>query len=173
MLKITQKIDEILKEKDISRYRLCKLIGFHEGAFSMILSGKRDFSENVLKKLLPILEVSKEEFSGWVITDKHPKVFIRKAAEAAKNRKYKTKKILAQNLNEMLKEKNLSETAFAKAVKYDQSSFNKMVKGQISMSPTVIKKTSEFFEIPEEDIRAWSLADKYGLGALEEALKYF
>lgn len=170
MLKITQKIDEILKEKNITRYRLCKLAEFHNSSFSMILKGKRPFPDTLAEKISIILDVPEEILYGAILADMHPKVFIERAANVAKNRRYKRKTLLNQNINKALYDKSMSQTAFATLIKSKQTDVNKMINGKISLSPKVRQGVSEVLGIPEDEIRAWVLADEYELAALEEAL---
>jgi plasmid maintenance system antidote protein VapI len=171
MLVITIKIKKLLEKKTISIYSLSKTINYPESPLGRMINGKINFSESVTEKLLPILEISKEEFKSWVIIDKYPKEIIQKAVESIKNKSDNKIPVFTQNIDKILKEKNMSRTALAKAIKYDQPSVNNMITGKKSISKTVLTRISEFLEIPEEDLQAWILADKYSLKVLELALE--
>jgi len=143
---------------------------FPEGALGMMINAKSPFSGKAIKKILPILEISKEEFESWIVADKYSKKLIQKAIEAFKDREDKKFLVLTQNIDKILQEKNMSRTVLAKAIKYDQPSVNKMITGKISVSKTVLTRISEFLEIPAEDLQAWVLADRHSLRILELAL---
>jgi plasmid maintenance system antidote protein VapI len=173
MLIITIKITKLLEKKSISIYRLSKTINYPESPLGRMINGKINFSESVKEKILPILEISEEEFESWIVADKYQKELIKKAIESAKSKKDKKILVFTQNIDKILKEKNMSRTALAKAIKYDQPSINNMIIGKKSISNTVLTRISEFFEIPKEDLQAWVLADRYSLKILELALKKF
>ncbi|OGI17993.1 MAG: hypothetical protein A2287_00825 [Candidatus Melainabacteria bacterium RIFOXYA12_FULL_32_12] len=84
MLVITEKIDQILKEKELSRYKLSKLFNCSESAIHQMITGKISFSEKIMEKILPILEVSQEEFEGWILADKCSGKIIELALKAKK-----------------------------------------------------------------------------------------
>lgn len=170
MLIIKKKIDEALKNKNLSRYQLCKFIDFHEGSFSMILSGKRVFPEQLIEKILPVLEVSREEFEGWILADKYTKEVLELAIQAKKNFPYKRKSILTTKIDEILKEKGLSRTAFAKQINYGQSGLNQIITGKRTMSKSVLEKIAIAFEVPENEILSWIVVDKYDLRVLENGV---
>jgi transcriptional regulator with XRE-family HTH domain len=171
MLVITREFNEKLLAKNLSQRALAKMIDYSDSGLNARILGKYPFSKSIIKKLLPILEVTKNEFESWIVADKYPKKLIEKAIEAIKNREDKKVLVFTQNIDKILKEKNLSRTALAKAIKYDQPSVNNMITGKKSISKTVLTGISGFLEIPEEDLQAWILADKYSLKVLELALK--
>jgi plasmid maintenance system antidote protein VapI len=168
---ITEKIDNNIKKRNLSRYKISKLLNYKESTLNRIINGKQSFSKALVEKLLPILEVSKEEFESWIIADKYSKEVIYKAIEAFKNRENNKTLVLTQNIDRILKEKNLSQTALSKLIKHSQSALNCALTGKEPLSKNVMKKLSEFFEIQEESLQAWILADKYPLKVLELALK--
>jgi len=165
------KIYNILKEKNLTLYSLEKNLSYSNGTLYKMIEGERPFPENIKKKLLPVLEVSKQEFESWIITDKYNKEIIEKAINAFKNREDKKNPVLTQNIDKILKEKNLSRTALSKIIKHSQSGLNCAITGKEPLSKNVMKKLSTALEISEKDLQAWVLADKYSLNILELALK--
>jgi plasmid maintenance system antidote protein VapI len=168
---IKDKIDKFLEKNNLNFLSLTKLMKFSNGALHDMVNNRRPFSEKALKKLLPILEISKQELESWVVADKYQPEVIQKAIEFFKNREDKKIPVFTQNIDKILKEKNMSRTALSKAIKYNQAGVNAMIIGKISISKTVLTKISKFLEIPEEDLQAWVLADKYSLKILELAIK--
>ena len=180
---IKNKILEILKKKNLSQLKLACIINYDDAGLNAMILGKRPFPEIIKEKLLPILEVSKEEFESWIIADKYDKEIIKKAIESAKwiasshptdvpcNDDKNKPLILTQNIDRILKEKKLSRTALSKIIKHSQSSLNCAIIGKEPLSKNVMKKLSTTLEIPEKDLQAWVLADKYPLSILELALK--
>jgi len=175
---LKNKIDEILNKKGLSRHKLSQLIEVSDGTLSKMTIGKRPFSKNIKEKILPILEVSEEEFESWTVADKYPKELIKKAIESSfqshsELNSASAQLVFTQNIDKILKEKNMSRTALAKSIKYNQPDVNRMIVGKMPISNTVLTRISEFFEIPKEDLQAWVLADRYSLEILEWALKIF
>ncbi|EKE03146.1 MAG: hypothetical protein ACD_20C00243G0002 [uncultured bacterium] len=166
---LTQKIDNILKEKNLSRYKLSKLVGCSESALNQMARGETKFSDNIIEKILPILEVSREEFESWILADKYPKKIIERAIQIKKEFPYKRKSVLTTKIDEILEEKGMSRTALAKQINYSQSGLNRMITGKINMSRPVLEKISKVLDIPQEEILSWILADKNSLKSLEVA----
>jgi len=81
---IAEKISEILKKKNLSYLKLIKKIDYPESPFYQMLRGDRPFSDIVMEKILPILEVSQEEFEGWILADKCSREIIELALKAKK-----------------------------------------------------------------------------------------
>ncbi|EKE04449.1 MAG: hypothetical protein ACD_20C00076G0001 [uncultured bacterium] len=169
MLNIKNQTDKILKEKSISYYELSKLTGYDVSYLNNIFKGKRPFSKELLKKLLPILEISKEEFESWIITDKYPKEIIERAIRIKKEFPYKRKSVLTVKIDKILEEKDMSRTALAKQINYSQSGLNRMITGKINISKPVLEKVSKALDISQEEISSWILADKHSLQVLEMA----
>jgi transcriptional regulator with XRE-family HTH domain len=171
MNKILQtKINEILKEKNLSLYGLEKILNYSAGGLSQMIKGETPFSKNIKKKLLPVLEVSKEEFESWIVADKYKPEIIKKALDSIKNKEEKTL-ILTQNIDKILKEKILSRTALSKLIKHSQSGLNRVITGKEPLSKNVMEKLSIGLEVSKDDLQAWVLADKYSFEILELALK--
>ncbi|OGI20984.1 MAG: hypothetical protein A2287_03505 [Candidatus Melainabacteria bacterium RIFOXYA12_FULL_32_12] len=84
MLVITRKINEILKRKNLSCHKLSQLVNYKISSFDEMVKGKRPFPGHVIERLLPILEVSQEEFEGWILTDKYSREIIELAIKAKK-----------------------------------------------------------------------------------------
>lgn len=171
MKKYTEKIDYILKNKNLSRSNVSTMVGCSRNALNQMIRGDISFSEKIEEKILPILEISKEEFESWIIADKYPKEIIEKAIKSFKTREDKKKSVLSQNINRILKEKNLSQTAFSKIIKHSQSSLNCAITGKEPLSKKLMGKISIGLELSQDDLQAWVLADKYSLKVLELALK--
>ena len=167
---LTRKIKHILEEKNISIYQLSKMINYHEGALNAMINNKKAIPNNVENNLLPILKISREEFEGWILVDKYSKEVLMLAIQAKKNFPYRRKSILTAKIDEILEKKGLSRTVLAKQINYNQSGLNKMIISKISMSKSVIEKLAAFFEISQNEIIAWILADKYSLKTLEYAI---
>ena len=170
---LEKKIKSLLETKDLSINKLAFSVGLKSsGVLNRMISGKKSFSEKLIKKLLPILEVSGEEFESWIIADKYSKEVIKHAIQLKNDFPYKRKSILTTKIDALLDERGLSRRAFAKQViDYEQSSFNQMVVGKRNMSSAVREKVSVALEIPQEEILAWIVADRHGLAVLEKALK--
>jgi transcriptional regulator with XRE-family HTH domain len=169
MLIVTKKANRILKEKNISHYKLSQLIKKDEGYINNIFRGVQSFSDNVIKKLLPILEVPKSEFESWILADKYPKEVIQLAIEAKKKKNKEYKLVLTAKIDELLKEKGLSRTAFSKQIKHSQSSFNNAITGKESLSKNLMLKISQGLNIELKTIQTWVVADKYSLKILQLA----
>jgi len=109
MGKIKNKIKNFLTKKNLTIYKLAKLMDFSEGALRKMLAGKAPFSETAVEKLLPILEISFEEFESMVVADKFSKALITIALTAKQNFKYKKKLSLQQKLMKFSKRKKSPE----------------------------------------------------------------
>lgn len=166
---ITKNINKILERKDISRYKLSQMINYDDSAINAMILGKRSFPDQVVEKLLPILKISREEFEGWVLSDKYPKEIIERTIQIKKEFSYKRKSILTNKIDEILEKKDMSRTALAKQINYSQSGLNRMITGKINMSKPVIEKVSKILDISQDEILSWILADKYKLKSLEIA----
>ncbi len=177
MLNVQRNIEKILKKKEISIYKASQLMQVNDGALYRMVRGRSNFSEKFINKMIPLLEVSREEFESWVIADKNPKEIIKKAVLAKQNppapieipqQKTKDTKspILTAQIDKLILKKGLSRTKLSKLVNYGQGVFNQMIIGKCTISDTVIKRLSEVLEVSQEDIKAWVLADKYSLEVL-------
>ena len=51
------RLDDLIEEKFGSRYAFCKAAGIDQGNLSHVLAGRRDFSLDVLRKALEVLDV--------------------------------------------------------------------------------------------------------------------
>lgn len=172
MLIVKAKTINILKNKDISFYKLSKLTHYDESYISNIFSGKNPFPEKFVRKLLSILEVPKDDFESWILADKYPKELLERAIQKRKEFQYKRKSVLTFNIDKILEEKEMSRTALSKEIQYSQSGLNAMIIGKINMSKPVIEKISTALEIPQDEIQSWIVADKYKLELLEKAYNY-
>jgi len=166
---ISEKITKILIEKNISRYKLSKIIKMNESYINHVFRGDQPFSENMIKKLLPLLEISREQFESWIITDKYPKSLLNQALNVKKNFLFENKSILTTNIDQILKEKGLSRTTLSKEIKYGQSGLNQIITGKRNMPKSVLEKLSITFEVSQNEILSWIIADKYSLKILENA----
>lgn len=168
---IKHKINRVLKEKNLNIYQLNKLINYHEGDLYRMINGKKSFSKLVIDSISPILEVSEEEFMGWIISDKYD-VEVLELAYQVRNEYHhnKRKSILTDKINELLKEKGLSRTELSKIINYSQSGLNKMITNKMSFSKNVIQKVTIALNISENDILSWIVADKYNLLILRFAI---
>jgi len=195
------KIYNILREKNLSLRDLEKIIDYSRGGLSQMINGETSFSKSVKGNLLPILEISEEEFESWVVASKYSPELIKKAVESSLQShselvsKSQTLKqvqgdrsvqgnkchseinsvsaqlVFTQNIDKILSEKNMSRTALSKSIKYSQSALNKIIMGKKPVSKTVLTRISELFEIPIKELQAWVLADKYSLAVLKLALE--
>ena len=170
MLIIKLKIDNILKNKKISYYKLSKLVDYDESYINNIFKGKNPFPEKLIDKILPILEIKKEDFESWIIADNYTKELLELAVQTRKNFPYKNKSVLTNNIDCLLEKKEVSRTTLSKEINYSQSGLNQIITGRRTMSKSILKKLSEFFEIPQDQILSWIIADKYCLKILEKAL---
>lgn len=168
---ITDKIKKLLKQKNLSQYELAKLINYNRGALGHMINADCPFSEEVIKKIASILEISPEEIRGWILIDKYPKELLEKAIQLKKEKLPEDNRlILTVKLDKILKSRNLSRTALSKLINYSQGGLNEMIIGKEPMSKGVIHKISQALDILENEIRSWILADKYSLKTLEIAL---
>lgn len=71
-LVLTQKIDQKLKEKGLSRTALSKMINYSQSGLNRMIVGKESLSKSVISRIAPILEVSEDSIKGWVLADKYP-----------------------------------------------------------------------------------------------------
>lgn len=167
---VTEKINLILKEKKLTAYKLSKLIGVNDSALYQMIGGYISFSPDYKEKILPFLGISEEEFESWIVNDKYSKIIIQKAIESLKIKEDKKKPVFTQNIDNLLKEKKLSRTALSKLIGNSQSGLNRIIIGKEPLSENIAGKLAKFFKLPEEDLQAWVLADKYNLKVLELAL---
>jgi hypothetical protein len=172
MLVITRKIMYILKCKNLSINRISLLIGFkNSGNLNRMILGKKSFSKKIINKILPILEVSPEEFESWIVADKYPKDLLELAIQTRKTFPYKKKSVLTVKIDEILKNKDMSRTNLARMINYSQSGLNRMIIGDAPMSKSVMERVSNVLEIPQNEFQSWIIADKYSLVILERALQ--
>jgi len=68
---LTIKVDSILKEKNMSRTALSKLINYSQSGLNRMITGKISLSDKVRCNIAPILEVAKEEILSWIVADKY------------------------------------------------------------------------------------------------------
>ena len=169
MSTVKNKIHKILDKKNLTVYQLSKLIDFSEGALGKMINTKSPFSEKAIKKLLPILEISREEFESWILVDKYPKEIIERAIQIKKEFPYKRKSVLTVKIDEILQEKNMSRTALAKEINYSQSGLNRMITGKINLSKPVLERISKVLDISQNEILSWILADRHNMKTLELA----
>ncbi len=174
---VQKNIEKILKEKKITIYRASQLIEVKDSALYEMVKRRSNFSEKFINKIIPLLEVSREEFESWIIADKNPKEVIQKAISVKQNPpssveipQQKTKDtespILTAQIDKLILKKGLSRTKLSKLINYGQGIFNQMIIGKYKISDTVIERLSEVLEVSQENIKAWVLADKYSLELL-------
>lgn len=166
---VKDKISKILEKNKFTLYDLGKFIDFPSGALYDMESGRRPFSEKAIKKLLPVMEISREEFESWILADKYQKEILKLSIKAKKDFSYERKSILIIRIDAVLQNKSMSRAALAKQIDYSQSGLNRMITGQINMSKSVLERISTVFEISQNEILSWIVADKYSLKLLEAA----
>jgi len=170
---VAEKITNKLERKNLTRYEAGKLLKVNLQSFYHMVNNERPFTEKVIKKILPILEVSREEFESWIVADKYSKEVLQIAIETKKNSRMgcqPIKKILTMKLDEILQSKNLSRTALSKLTGNSQSGLNRAITGKEALSKKLMQKISTALEIPENEIQSWVIADKYPLKVLELAV---
>jgi len=165
---LEKKINNILINKNFSHRQLAIEIGEFDSSVNSMIRGIRAFPEHVIDKILPILEVSREEFTSWIVADKYSQKIIQLALQELKNSE--NSPVLTKNIDKILFEKNLSRTQLSKIINYSQSGLNRMIVGKISMSQSIIAKIAPVLEIPEDTLRAWVLAGNYSRDLIEKAL---
>jgi len=170
MLSITKQVQERLKRKKLTGYKLSKLIDYKDSSLYKMIGGKIAFPDHVIEKIAPILGVSVEEIKIWILADKYPKEVFEQAIRLKKE-KQDDKLLLTTKLDEILHSKQLSRTALSKLIKYSQGGLNEMIIGKEPMSKQVISKISVALDIPENEIKCWIATDKYSIESLEKALK--
>jgi transcriptional regulator with XRE-family HTH domain len=164
---LKNKIDTILKEKGLNRHKLCQLTKIADSTLGDMVSERTPFSEYVKEKILPILEISQEEFENWIVADKYSKEILKLAIENKKDFPYKRKSMLTTKIDLILQKKGMSRTALSKEIKYSQSALNAIIIGKRGLSKSVLERISKALEIPQDEILSWVLADKYDLKVLE------
>jgi plasmid maintenance system antidote protein VapI len=68
---LATKVDELLKLKGLSRTGLSKVIVYNQGKLNKMIKGVEPMSPLVTSKIAPILEVSEEEITSWIVADKY------------------------------------------------------------------------------------------------------
>ena len=170
---IIKKVDAILSNKKISKYQLAKLINYHPSSLYNILDKKSPFPKHIIKKLLPILEVTRDEFDSWIIADIYSKEILELALKHKTEIKKKKKElILTIKVDSILKEKNMSRTALSKLINYSQSGLNRMITGKISLSDKVRCNIAPILEVAKEEILSWIVADKYSTEVIKLAINH-
>ncbi len=168
---ITDKIKKLLGEKNLSQRQLALRINYNRGALGHMINSECSFSNEVIQKIAPILEVSPEDIRGWIIAEKYPKDILKMAVSAKeKTPQEKGKLILTIKIDELLKTKGLSRTGLSKVIGYSQGKLNEMVIGKEPMSPLVMARIATVLEVSQDEITSWSVADKYSLETLQTAL---
>jgi plasmid maintenance system antidote protein VapI len=166
---LNKKLKKILEEKNLTSYKLEKFLDYSHGGISDMISGKRTFPDHIIEKLLPILEVTKEEFEGWILTDKYQKELLRLAIQVKEAHQNKEGLIFTTKIDEILKEKGLSRTALSKLIKHSQSGLNRVIIAKEPLSKAMLEKLSAGLEISKDELLAWKIADKYSLKTLKIA----
>ncbi len=164
------KINEILSKKNLSIYGLSNLIKYPDSPLYKIIKGEIGLSDSVKERLLPVLEVSKEEFESWIIADKYSKETIELAIVNKRGFPYKRKSLFTTKIDELLKEKNMSRTGLSGKIGCSQSGLNRVIINKTPLSENILKKLSMFFEVSENEILSWKAVDKYSIEALQKAL---
>ena len=167
---LSTKINTILEQKNLSHRSLSKVIDEFDSSVNAMIMGKRHFKDSVIKKILPILEISREEFESWILADKYSKEVLELAIQAKKESTNNDKLILTAKIDEILQNKDMSRTALSKLIKHSQSGLNRVIIGKEPLSKKVLTKLANAFELPEDEIKSWVIADKYSLQVLESAL---
>ena len=134
-----------------------------------MIGTKSPFSENAINKILPFLEVSREEFESWILADKYPKEVLKLAIQIKKDFPYKIKSILTTKIDAILQEKKISRTTLSKEIKYGQSGLNQIITGKRTMPKSVLERLSKALDISQEEISSWIVADRYSSQILEAA----
>jgi len=169
-MKVLQyKIDKILNSKALSRYKLSQLTGIAEATLCQMTKGKSQFSDNIIKKVLPFLEVSRTEFESWILADKYSKEVLKLAVQAKKDFACNKQLILTTKIDSILHEKGISRTVLSKEIKYGQSGLNQIITGKRTMPKSVLERLSIAFEVSQDQILSWIIAGKYSLQILEAA----
>jgi plasmid maintenance system antidote protein VapI len=182
MSNITEKIEKILKEKNLTKYKIMQMTNSYAGSLYKMIDKKIQFTDQIIDKLFPILEVSKEEFLSWIIADNYEKEAIELGIVAKKapfvlvtlsqSKKVEDNKLILTNeIDKIIIEKGLSRTKLCELAGEKEGTLNKPIIGKTSMTPKVVAKLAPVLEVSENQIRAWILADKYSLQTLELALK--
>ena len=70
---LTNEIDKIILAKKLSRTQLSKLVcKDKEGtALNKPVTGVETMSDNLIKKLAPVIEVSEQQIKSWILADKY------------------------------------------------------------------------------------------------------
>jgi len=68
---LTTNIDNILKEKGISRTVLSKEIKYGQSGLNQIITGKRTMPKSVLERLSIQLEISQDQILSWIVADSY------------------------------------------------------------------------------------------------------
>lgn len=168
---LTDKIDKLLSDKQLSRNKLALLIGYDAGSLNKMIKGEKSFAEDKIQKIAPILEIPPEQIKGWILADKYPENVLKRALEVKQEVKPEAGMlILTAKIDEILKEKGLSRTRLSNLIGYSQGKLNEMIKGVEPMSPLVVSKIAPVLEVSEEEITSWIVAGKHPTDALRLAV---
>ncbi len=168
---VKSKIDNILRSKGLTRQILSEIIDCSPTTINAMVNRVTPFSPKIKEQIIPILGISREEFEGWILAEKYPQEVIEIAVKVKKEHIIGSNKtIFATKLDEVLKEKELSRTALSKIIDYNQGGLNKIIIGHRTLSRENLEKLSRALNIPENELLAWRIADKYSLDVLNSAL---
>ncbi len=169
-LLITKKIRELLKNKNLTGYKLSKIIGISDGSMYAMIRGQAKFPEDKIQKIAPILEVSPEEIKGWILADKYPKEVLQLALSVKKEHAGKKKLIFTAKIHQLMKERKLGISEFSREMDYNQGWLSQVVLGKEPVSDKLMQKLCDFSGLSREQITSWSVADKYSAEALSAAV---
>jgi len=79
---LTIKIDSLLQQRGLSRTALSGLIEYSQGKLNQMIKGDEPISPLVISKIAPVLEVSEDEITSWIVADKHSVEALRVALES-------------------------------------------------------------------------------------------
>ena len=171
-LLITKKIKELLKNKNLTGYKLSKIIGISDGSMYAMIRGQAEFPADKIQKIAALMEVPSDEIKGWILADKYPQNILKRAIEVKQEVKPDAGMlILTAKIDNYLQQKGLSRTALSKVIGYSQGKLNEMIKGVEPISPLVISKIAPVLGVSEDEIISWVIADKYSVEALRVALE--
>lgn len=171
-LLITKKIKELLKNKNLTGYKLSKIIGISDGSMYAMIRGQAEFPADKIQKIAAVLEVSSDEINGWILADKCPENVLKRAIEVKQEVQLDIGMlILTTKIDNYLQQKGLSRTSLSKVIGYSQGKLNEMIKGVEPISPLVISKIAPVLEVTEDEIISWIVADKHSINALRVAVE--
>lgn len=127
------KLEEVLKERGISKRQLAKSIGIHCESLYPSLNGKRHLYPKYKRKISEFLDMPSAELFKEIENEQE-------------------RREMYQTLKEKLKEKNLSKMQLALLTQINPPDLYSALNGKKEMFPLYKSKISKFFEMDVDEL---------------------